>query len=236
MKNVQVAVQTVLGQVYVMSNYILKYSRDERVRYISHLDFIRTFHRAVRRTDLQMSFSQGFNPHPVMTVAMPLSVGITSSCEYIKIGFDGDYSCEEIKDKLNDAFPPGFRIEAVVMADGKKYDFAKLTRAVYSVEVECNDTSKFNTEEFMKNPRLEVMKKSKSGIKEADIRPYIFELSAEIKDKTKMVLKMCVAAGNDYNLKPDTVIDAMEKYTEGFQVEFFSTHRVAILAGENELM
>jgi len=229
-------VQIVLGQVYVMSNYILKYSRDERVRYISHLDFIRTFHRAVRRTDLEMSFSQGFNPHPVMTIAMPLSVGITSSSEYIKIGFEGDYTCDEIRDKLNGVLPPGFRIEAVVKADGKKYDFAKLTRAVYVVEVECNDTSCFYPETFLKNPELKVMKKSKSGVKEADIRPYIYEFSAEIKDKTNMVLKMCLASGNDYNLKVDSVIDAMEKYTDGFKAEFFCTHREKILAGDKELI
>ena len=232
----QAAVQTVLGQVFAMSNYILKYSRDERVRYISHLDFIRTFHRTVRRTDLKMSFSQGFNPHPVMTVAMPLSVGITSDCEYIKIGFDGDYSCDEIKDKLNGAFPPGFKIEAVVMADGKKYDFAKLTRAAYRVEVECNDTSSFDADAFMKNPELKVMKKSKSGVKEADIRPYIYEFSAEVVDSVKMNLRMCLAAGNDYNLKVDSVIDAMTKYSDGLEVEFFCTHRAKMLAGDKELM
>ena len=232
----QAVAQTVLGQVYVMSNYILKYSRDERVRYISHLDFIRTFHRAVRRTDLEMSFSQGFNPHPVMTVAMPLSVGITSDCEYIKIGFEGDYSCDEIKDKLNASFPPGFKIEAVAKAEGKKYDFAKLNRAVYQVEVECNDTAKFDADAFMKNTQLKVMKKSKSGVKEADIRPYIYEFSAEVIDSVKMKLSMCIAAGNDYNLKVDSVIDAMTKYSDGLAVEFFCTHRAKILAGDKELM
>lgn len=236
MKNVPAVVQIVLGQVYAMSNYILKYSRDERVRYISHLDFIRTFHRTVRRTDLKMSFSQGFNPHPVMTIAMPLSVGVTSDSEYIKIGFCEDYSCDEIKQKLNNEFPPGFRIEAVVMADGKKYDFTKLTRAVYRVEAECNDVSKFDAAAFMDNAELKVMKKSKSGIKEADIRPYIYDFSVKIEDDRKMIIKMCVAAGNEYNLKPDSVIDAMEKYTDDFKVEFFSIHREKILAQDKELI
>ena len=65
-----------------MSNYVLKYSRGEEVKYISHLDFVRMFHRAVRRAGLPMSYSHGFNPHPVMTVAMPLSVGVTSDVQY----------------------------------------------------------------------------------------------------------------------------------------------------------
>lgn len=225
-----------MGQVYVMSNYILKYSRDERVRYISHLDFIRTFHRAVRRADLKMSFSQGFNPHPVMTIAMPLSVGITSDSEYIKIGFEEDYSCDEVMKRLNDAFPPGFKIETVVIQDGKKYDFAKLNRAVYTVELECNDSSLFDAEKFMANRELLVMKKTKSGTKESDIRPYIYDFSASVTDSQKMKLTMCLAAGNEYNLKVDSVIDAMQKYTDGFTVEFFCTHRAKILAGKNELI
>ena len=106
-KSVQVAVQLLLRQVFAMSNYVLKYSRDERVKYISHLDFIRTFHRTVRRAGLLMSFSQGFNPHPVMTIAMPLSVGVTSDSEYIKIGFQEDYSEQEIMEKLNVSLPVG---------------------------------------------------------------------------------------------------------------------------------
>ena len=75
-----------------MSNYVIKYGRDDRVKYISHLDFMRCFHRAVRRSELNFAFSQGFNPHPIMTVAQPLSVGVTSECEYMKVGFDGEYS------------------------------------------------------------------------------------------------------------------------------------------------
>ncbi|MBO5059803.1 MAG: DUF2344 domain-containing protein [Clostridia bacterium] len=219
-----------------MSNYVLKYTRDERVKYISHLDFIRTFHRTVRRAGLLMSFSQGFNPHPVMTIAMPLSVGVTSSCEYIKIGFEGDYSEQEIADRLNEAFPKGFKITAVKRTEGKEHDFAKLDRAVYVVEAECGDASAFDAEKFLQNSELLVMKKSKSGVKEADIRPYIYDFSAKCTADNKLILTMCLAAGNTYNLKPDSVIDAMEKYTDGFSVEFFCVHREKILAGTEELI
>ena len=94
-----------------MSNYVLKYSRGDEVKYISHLDFVRMFHRSVRRSGLPMSFSQGFNPHPIMTVAMPLSVGVTSDSEFMKIGFEGEFSEEEIKKALNSALPNGFSVK-----------------------------------------------------------------------------------------------------------------------------
>ena len=222
--------------MFVLSNYVLKYARDNSVKYISHLDFIRTFHRTVRRAGLSMTFSQGFNPHPVMTVAMPLSVGVTSSCEYMKIGLEGGYSEEDIKNKINAAFPQGFEVLKVVKTEGKTHDFSKLDRALYKVEIECNDASLFDADGFLSNKELLVMKKTKSGEKEADIRPYIYDFRVDEKTENTIALTMCVAAGNTYNLKADTVIDAMEKYTDGFLVDFFCVHREKILAGDKELL
>lgn len=183
-----------------------------------------------------MTFSQGFNPHPVMTIAMPLSVGVTSSCEYMKIGFEDGYSEEEIKTRINEAFPKGFEVLEVIKTEGKTHDFSKLDRVVYNVEIECNNASKFDEEAFLSNKELLVMKKTKSGEKEADIRPYIYDFCVTDKLENKICLTMCVAAGNTYNLKADTVIDAMEKYTEDFSVEFFCVHREKILAGKKELI
>lgn len=217
-----------------MSNYVLKYSRGEEVKYISHLDFVRFIHRVIRRADLPMEFSQGFNPHPIMTVAMPLSVGVTSESEYMKIGFKGDFSEEYIKDTLNDNMPKGFKILAVKKDEAKKYDFKKLDRAEYIVTIETGDN--IDLKAFLENKELKVMKKSKSGIKEADIRPYIYDISEISKEENALTLKMCLAAGNIYNLKPETVIDAMEKYTDDFKAEFFLVHRAKILAGNKELI
>lgn len=219
-----------------MSNYIIKYSKDERVRYISHLDFMRTFHRTARRSGLDMAYTSGFNPHPIMTVAMPLSVGVTSETEYMKIGFSEDYTEEEIKERLNSAFPNGLSVLAVKKLDGKETDFAKINKVIYETEIECNDSTLFSEDEFLKNETLLVMKKTKSGEKEADIRPYIYDFSADADGKNKMTIKMCIAAGNDYNLKPETVLLAMEKYTEGFKITFYCSHRVSILAGDKEII
>lgn len=215
-----------------MSKYVIKYSRGDEVKYISHLDFVRFIHRVIRRANLPMEFSQGFNPHPIMTVAMPLSVGVTASGELMKIGFSGEFSENFIRDKLNQNMPKGFEILDV--KKDKNYDFSKLDRAEYVVKL--NTKCDFDIDEFLKNPELNVMKKSKSGIKEADIRPYIYSLEKISKDGDCLSLKMCLAAGNIYNLKPETVIDAMKKYTQGFLVDFFTVHREKLLAVNKEII
>ena len=219
-----------------MSNYVIKYLEDERVRYISHLDFMRTFYRTARRSGLNMAYTSGFNPHPIMTIAMPLSVGVTSETEYMKIGFSEEYKEEEIKKRLNSAFPNGISVLAVKKLDGKETDFAKINKVVYKTEIECNDVSLFDDRDFLENSSLLVIKKTKSGEKEADIRPYIYEFKTEKIDKTKMIVNMCIAAGNDYNLKVETVLLAMEKYSKGLKITFSCSHRVKILANDKEIL
>ena len=208
------------------------------MRYISHLDFIRMFHRAVRRAGLEMVFSQGFNPHPVMTVAMPLSVGVTADGEYMKIGFmDGlGYTENSIRDQLNQALPEGFSVTAVRRVEGKELDFARLDRARYLVETELETPLDLDIPAFLEHAELIVMKKTKSGEKEANIRPYIYSLEAVQHAGKELSLAMCIAAGNSYNLKPETVLAAMEKYIPGFRVQAALIHRAAILAGDRELL
>lgn len=217
-----------------MSNYILKYSRDDRVKYISHLDFVRLFHRTVRRTGMNFMFSQGFNPHPIMTVAQPLSVGVTSDCEYMKVGFDGDYTEQEIIDTVNGSFPQGYRILAAKRVEGKEIDITRIDRAVYIVETEYEGSA--DIESLLKNSELKVMKKSKSGVKESDIRPYIYSLDKISDNNGVLTLKMCIAIGSVYNLKPQSVIDAMETYLENFKSGFMNVHRSCMTIGGKELL
>ncbi|MGN0107153.1 MAG: TIGR03936 family radical SAM-associated protein [Hominilimicola sp.] len=217
-----------------MSNYILKYSRDDRVKYISHLDFVRLFHRTIRRTGMNFVFSQGFNPHPIMTVAQPLSVGVTSDCEYMKVGFDGEYSEKKIVDTINGAFPPGYKILAAKRVEGKEIDLTKLDRAVYTVELEYEGNA--NIDELLENKELLVMKKSKSGVKESDIRPYIYSIEKISDENGILTLKMCIAVGSVYNLKPQSVIDAMEKYLDDFKAGFMNVHRNSMTYGNVEFL
>ena len=209
-----------------MSKYILKYRRDSRVKYISHLDFMRMFQRAVRRSGVEFLFSEGFNPHPVMTVAMPLSVGVTSDGEYMKVGFADTFTPEEIMERINAAFPPGFEITEIHKLSGKEIDLSKISEAVYTVAVELEEgASPCDTEKALSQSSLVVMKKTKSGEKQSDIRPYIYELSELERGDGYCVYRMRLACSNAYNLKPETVISAMEKTDENFRVSFMTVHR-----------
>ncbi len=212
-----------------MSNYILKYGRDDRVKYISHLDFMRCFHRTVRRTDLQFIFSQGFNPHPVMTIAQPLSVGVTSESEFMKVGFEDGYKPREIVEILNNAFPPGFKVYSCFKLNAKEIDITQIDKALYVVELEHSGEADIAA--FMANSELIVPKKTKSGIKDSDIREHIFDIK-EISDVDGILtLEMTISVGSAYNLKPETVVQAMEKYCPNFKAGFMNIHRKEMYGG-----
>lgn len=217
-----------------MAKYILKYGRDERVKFISHLDFVRCFHRAVRRSELNFEFSQGFNPHPVMTIAQPLPVCVTSECEYMKVGLVTDMSDSEIASELNKCMPPGFFVYEARKLNAKEIDLTKINMAEYITEIECGDGCE--PEKLLDFSELVVPKKTKSGIKDSDIRPHIFDIGKLGFDKGIMTVKMTVSCGSNYNLKPETVVDAMEKYLDGFNAEFTMSHRKRMLIDGKEVI
>ena len=196
-----------------MSNYVIKYGRGDGVKYISHLDFVRMFHRTVRRADLQFMFSQGFNPHPIMTVAVPLSEN-------------------ELMETLNDALPDGFFVDAVKKVEGKELDFNLIERAEYIIDAECENPDALDIAALMGTQELCVMKKSKSGERETNIRPLVYEVEKIAPVSGNLGLRMVLAAGNNATLKPETLIDAVNKYQPEVKIGFFGSHRKALLTAK----
>jgi len=94
----------------------VKYTKGEEIKFISHRDLMRAFQRAVRRADLPMAYSQGFNPHMKISWGDALKVGATSEGEYATLHFETWIKPKEVQERLNQTLPPGIKIlEAVVI-------------------------------------------------------------------------------------------------------------------------
>ena len=204
-----------------MNDYYLGYKRGDSIKYVSHLDFVRVFGRAFRRAELPIAYSEGFNPHPLLTFALPLSVGYTSECELMEFVMEKELPEEEIKEKLQSAMPLG--IEIIEVYKGKTR-MKKLDNALYVVKAENLPD---DLEKFLSRESILIEKKTKSGIKETDIR-------ADIKNITLKndSIEMLLAAGSRANLKPEVVVSAMNKYINGYNSGECEYHRKQILDGE----
>ena len=208
-----------------MNDYFLIYKRTEEIKYVSHLDFVRVFGRAFRRAELPIAYSEGFNPHPLLTFALPLSVGYTSECEILEFTFSQKEDTQYIKERLSAVLPVG--IEIVSVYDGKTRMKA-LDIALYNVTPENMAES---VDDFLKLKSILIEKKTKSGIKETDIR-------ADIKD-IKLCgnyMEMILSAGSRKNLKPEVVINAMNKYIERYNSGDCEYHRVEIYDKEMKII
>ena len=219
-----------------MSSYCLKYEKGDEVRYISHLDFLRCINRAIKRSALPVSYSQGFNPHTIMTVALPASVGTTSGAELMKVSFDEELTADIVRDKLNANLPKGLHIIKAVKDDDNTIKFSKINMCDFIVKAETETEIDIDVDAFLSLNEIVINKRTKSGEKQEDIKAAIYALEVVERDGLTYTFKMRLAAGSTYNLKSATVIAAMEKYIEGFKVSFMQEHRLALMCDGKELM
>ena len=93
-----------------MSEFRLRFVKEGRAAWISHLDLLRTFQRVFIRSGMVIRHSQGFHPHPIMSFVLPLSVGQTSVCELLDFSTVEDLPCEGMAERLNRYLPEGVRV------------------------------------------------------------------------------------------------------------------------------
>ncbi len=127
-------------------NVRVRFAKYGAVKFIGHLDVLRYFQKAVRRSGLKIAYSQGFHPHQIMSFASPLGVGITSEGEYMDMELTADYTPQEIVEALNTSMVEGFTVlSAHILPDpvnGRRRETAMslVTAADYLVTVKENDT------------------------------------------------------------------------------------------------
>ena len=120
---------------------IASFYKHEQVMFVSHLDMQRLFQRAFRRADLPLAYSNGFNPHPLLSFATALSVGYTSDCEYFDVMLSEYVSPAEFKRRVNAVLPQGVHIVDAVDAGEFKASLTPLMRsAEYDIELEFDES------------------------------------------------------------------------------------------------
>lgn len=219
-----------LEEVFALSKYRIKYTKSEEARYISHLDFVRTIGRTFKRANIPVDYSKGFNPHIILTVGLPCSVGYLSQCEYLDTQLYEDMDTSDIIERMNSHIPMGLKVIGCQKLEQGYVPLHKIESAIYRATVEYSGSA--DIENFLSNDEIIVDKKTKKGINPTDIKPMIYDIEKISDQDGCMVLKMHLSAG-EKNLKPDTVFDAFEKYFDGFKVEFSDITREKIFFGKN---
>ncbi|MFH1662787.1 MAG: TIGR03936 family radical SAM-associated protein [Chloroflexota bacterium] len=125
----------------------IRFGRGAGVKFISHLDIIKLWRRALRRADIELAYSEGFNPHPKISVAAPLALGVTSKAELMDVYTAGFISPHSFTTCVSRQLPPGMEIIQVYnIATILPSLQAQVRYAEYIVEVEVGKGADYITE------------------------------------------------------------------------------------------
>lgn len=193
----------------------IKFSKQGPVKFVGHLDTMRYFQKAMRRAEIAIRYSEGFNPHQVMSFASPLGLGLTSNGEYMDIEVDSMENEEDLVTRLNAVMAEGITIlECRLLTDEAKSAMSVVAAADYTLSFypgkEQADMVGFfdGLKHFYSQERIMATKRTKRGEKEVDLKPLIYELCK--KEDYTIFLKL--SAGSQDNLKPELVMDAYDQW------------------------
>jgi len=194
------------------------FSKTGPLRYIGHLDFLKVFQQTIRRAGLPMAYSQGFNPHMQLSFALPLPLGMVSTRDYADLTLESELPGDEIVVRLNACAPTGLCVNSaweysgpgaaalVMVAD---YLFCGLPLEMLENQHDIEEKILYPV---LSQDSIVIPKKTKSGIKDTDIRPDIFSLSVAsgitsantemIQDSQDTNILMRLAAGSGRFLSP----------------------------------
>ena len=206
----------------------LRFTKTGPIRFISHLDLTRAFHRALARAEVPIRFSEGFSPHPRFTFALPLSVGTESRCEAadFHLAFGADMTPEEIRERLRGQLPAGIEITSCALAEGK---LTEIACARYEVTLPKTAPDLIPAIETALKGELFIEKKNKKGkmvTKEISQGIHAFETAP---DGDGVTLLLTLGAGGKNVLGPDAVLQALESAVPGFDKTGRRTTRLALL-------
>lgn len=196
--------------------WIAKFEKAESLRFLSHLDLMRAMQRALRRSGLPVRYSQGFNPHQILSFASALPVGGFGSGEVMDVGLTESADPEQCAQQLNAVLPCGLHIyESVLVEESYPSLMSVVQLADYTVSLrvpaEYTENLKTSAEPFLAQKSIKGLRKGKSGVSEQELKGLIMRFVAEENDN-RIWLKMQLRCGSTDNVKPETALNAYLRY------------------------
>ncbi|MEF2837189.1 MAG: TIGR03936 family radical SAM-associated protein [Oscillospiraceae bacterium] len=204
--------------------------------YISHLDLMRLFQRGFKRAGLPLTHTQGFNPRPSVSIALPLSLGVESVCELLDFDLEGETcSCEEIKDRLNQCLTEGVRVLQVYDGGAKIKHLAYLSCDIgLEYDGGIPDGAEQKIEDLFASPEVIVEKKGKNGITEQNVVTMIRGISTEAMNDREILIRATVCCQNP-SLNPAQIAAAISKYLPELNPDFVRICRREIYDTNHEI-
>ncbi|MBN1152863.1 MAG: DUF2344 domain-containing protein [Dehalococcoidia bacterium] len=193
-----------------MQRLRLKFGRGAPVRFISHLDTLRCWERVFRRASIPLEYTQGFSPHPRMSVAAPLAVGVTSEAEVMDIWLRKWVPPQAAMMMVRRELPEGFTLlEVREVPEGAPALQASVNMARYrcvALHPAGIDAARAAVGEFLAAQSVAHTFSRGEETRTIDLRPLVHRLSVESAHEGMCVVEMDVQIGQEGSARPDHVL------------------------------
>jgi radical SAM-linked protein len=201
----------------------ITFAKKSQVKYISHLDTVLAWERALRRARIPLAYSQGFNPRPKIQVASGLPLGTTGSAEIMDIIVTDPVDPADALARIAASLPDGLAIHAIEVAPLKTPALQTLLRrADYRVLVETELSSvelARRIEVLLAADQVIQTRRRKKREEEFDLRPWLHTLRLEAVQEGQAILLMQLTAGQFGNLRPEEVLKALDLADNWAEIE-----------------
>lgn len=209
------------------------------MKFIGHLDIMRYFQKAIRRAEIDIVYSEGFSPHQKISFAAPLGVGLLSEGEYMDIEVHTSKPSQEMIKALNAVMAEGIEIISYkLLPENSKNAMSLVAAADYMLQFretyKPEDFKSFQQTflEFINQPELRIIKKTKKGEHVLDLKPLLY--AAKVQGEN---IFLCISTGSSDNIKPELVMETYYHYIGQVMPKFaFQVTRLEVYAnmGNNE--
>jgi radical SAM-linked protein len=209
--------------------YLIKFTKEGNIKFVSHLDLMRTIQKIIVRSELNIEYSQGFNPHMALSIAQPLSVGVSSNGEYMDIVLREPQDEKEILENLNKKSLDGIKfleiksIENIPNEKKVPQSMAMVEEASYTIKIKYDVITNVNDEltKLLELNEWNILKKNKKGEeKSLNIRPMIKEIKYWVKDEY-LIINTRISCGSKEHLNPEFLVNYIKENTTGVNNEAF---------------
>lgn len=208
----------------------MRFAKEGRAKYISHLDLMHTMQRAMARCQMPLWFTEGFNQHAYVSVALPLSTGYSGEYEFLDFNLLSENVPINAVEALNAVFPEGLRaIEIYPLADGgmplRDIAWSKY-RITWSFADGVPADFAENVNKLFAQPTVEIVKRSKRGEKTVNMRDLMNGFALTEQDG-QVIAEVVTAAGNN-NMSPEYLTRAIAQYLPQYEISSAAYHRLCV--------
>lgn len=217
-----------------MNKLRMRFSKTGRAIYISHLDLMATMQRAFSRAGSRLQYSEGFNPRPQISIALPLSVGTASLCELMDFRLLEEVDITLLAVRLNATMPEGITVQEIYEPTRKNAELKWLAvEGLFEYDDRTVDIMQEQLADFFARPSIVIEKKTKRGFGEVDIRPAIREIAFAAGEDGVHV--SAVLSAQSPTLNPDLLPAALRALAPDIAPDFAKFTRIETYDAEMKL-